>query len=149
MTIVARQSQLFRILAAAILAGAIPALGGEIRIQHQGLTVNGNLELAAGQDLSDGVILMLHGTLGHKDMEIMATLQERFLEIGRNSLAINLSLDVDDRRDEDDDARDQHYIQEQVKKYHEVQQKLESADHDQADRKPPGQQHRKDRIATF
>jgi pimeloyl-ACP methyl ester carboxylesterase len=97
MTIVAGQSQLLRILAAAILAGAMPALGGEIRIEHQGLTVNGNLELAAGQDLSDGVILMLHGTLGHKDMEIMATLQERFLEIGRNSLAINLSLDVDDR----------------------------------------------------
>ena len=38
---------------------------------------------------------------------------------------------------------------EEVKKYGKVQQKIESADHDQADRKPPGQQHRKGRIATF
>jgi pimeloyl-ACP methyl ester carboxylesterase len=40
---------------------------------------------------------MLHGTLGHKDMEIISTLQLLFAENDRSSLAINLSLDVDDR----------------------------------------------------
>jgi hypothetical protein len=52
-------------------------------------------------------------------------------------------------RTQDEDSRDNHYIYEEVKKYGKVQQEFESADHDQADRKPPGQQHRKGRIATF
>ena len=69
----------------------------EVRIKQNELLLNGDLELAEGSDLADGVILMLHGTLGHKDMEVMATLQTVFQEYGRNTLAINLSLDIDDR----------------------------------------------------
>jgi len=52
-------------------------------------------------------------------------------------------------RTQDDDSRDQHYSYEQDEKHEKVQQEMESADHDQEDRKAPTQQHRKDRIATF
>lgn len=72
------------------------ALAGEETIVHAGLTLNADLVLA-GSGLADGVILMLHGTLGHKDMEIITAMQSVFAENGRSSLAINLSLDIDDR----------------------------------------------------
>ena len=67
-------------------------------VDHGGLALNGNLVLVSEHTLADGVILMLHGTLGHKDMEIMSSLQSIFAENSRNSLAINLSLEVDNRQ---------------------------------------------------
>jgi pimeloyl-ACP methyl ester carboxylesterase len=41
---------------------------------------------------------MVHGTLAHNQMEIMATIQELLTDAELSSLAINLSLSVDDRR---------------------------------------------------
>jgi dienelactone hydrolase len=69
----------------------------EVAIEHSGLTLNGNLELSGDGDMSDGIVLILHGTLGHNGMEIISTLQEVLIENERNSLAVNLSLNVDDR----------------------------------------------------
>lgn len=69
----------------------------EVRMELNGMTLNANLELAQGSKISDGVVLMTHGTLAHRGMEIMATLQSLFSENGINSLAINLSLGIDDR----------------------------------------------------
>ena len=90
--------QLKQIVAAALLLSAsVCALPDEVQIDDGDRLLNADLELAPDSSLEDGVILMLHGTLGHKDMEIMATLQSVFLEYGYNSLAINLSLDIDDR----------------------------------------------------
>ena len=80
-----------------LLANAWLAVADEVKIDHGGMLLNGNLVLVSESALSDGVILMLHGTLGHKDMEIMSTLQSIFAEYGRNSLAISLSLNVNDR----------------------------------------------------
>ncbi len=54
--------------------------------------------VADGKSIGDGVVLILHGTLGHKDMEIIETLQSVFQEGGYSSLAITLSLGVSDRR---------------------------------------------------
>jgi len=42
-------------------------------------------------------ILMLHGTMAHANMEIMATLAEVFAEYGIGSLRVSLSLGFDDR----------------------------------------------------
>lgn len=78
-----------------LLASAVFA--DEVSLQYDGLLLNGEVVLAGEQSLSDGVILILHGTLGHNGMEIVSTLQDLFAENGRNSLAITLSLDVDDR----------------------------------------------------
>ena len=82
-------------LLAALVSSA--AFSGEVRIDGGEFTLNGDIELADGKNLSDGVVLLLHGTLAHKDMELIATLQEAMQEAGLNSLAINLSLNINDR----------------------------------------------------
>lgn len=87
--------------AAALLAGvlfATPAAAKEVQLERDGLTLNANLELAEGKTLSDGLVLMTHGTLAHGGMEIMASLQDVLKESGYNSLSINLSLGQSDRR---------------------------------------------------
>ncbi len=73
------------------------ASADEVTVNHGGLVLNGNLVLARAGGIAEGVILMLHGTLGHKDMEIMQSMQSIFAENGKNSLAINLSLDTSNR----------------------------------------------------
>jgi len=40
-------------------------IADEVILQHDGLTLNAELTLAAGRTIPDGVIVMLHGTLGH------------------------------------------------------------------------------------
>ncbi len=69
-----------------------------VKLKHSGLTLNGNLALAPGKRVQDGVILMVHGTLAHGRMEIMETLQGLLAEKGLNSVAITLSLGIDDRQ---------------------------------------------------
>ncbi|MBC8339880.1 MAG: alpha/beta fold hydrolase [Rhodospirillales bacterium] len=88
---------------------ALPALpfsaqAKEVKVPYNGLTVNANLNIADGKKLSDGVVLMLHGTLAHKDMEIMRALQDLLLERGFNNLAFNLSLAQSDRHGMNDCA---------------------------------------------
>lgn len=72
-------------------------MADEVSVDHGGLVLNGDLVLAQGGGIAAGVILMLHGTLGHKDMEIMQSMQSIFAENGKNSLAVNLSLDTNNR----------------------------------------------------
>ena len=69
----------------------------EVTLEHGGLALNGNLALAEGRTLADGVLLITHGTLAHNAMEIIETLQDLLQEGGINSLAITLSLGLDDR----------------------------------------------------
>ncbi len=82
-----------------ILLGLMSGLSGaeEIQLQHKGLTLNATLVLAEEQQISDGVLLLTHGTLAHNQMEIIATLQELLVDSGVSVLAINLSLGVSDR----------------------------------------------------
>jgi pimeloyl-ACP methyl ester carboxylesterase len=68
-----------------------------VELPYRDLTLNANLSLAPGRSLSDGVVLITHGTQAHSGLELMRGLQESLLERGRNSLAINLSFGVDDR----------------------------------------------------
>ncbi len=60
-------------------------------------SLNAKLGLAPGKNLSDGVILMTHGALAHYDMEIISNFRKLLKEKGYNTLAINLSLDIDNR----------------------------------------------------
>ena len=69
----------------------------EVTIPFRGLTLNANLEMADGKTFKDGTILITHGTLAHNKMEIIATLQRLLNERGFNTLAINLSLGLDNR----------------------------------------------------
>lgn len=92
----------YRTLAAALtFTGAALAVttaaAREVTLEHEGMTLNAELELADGKSLSDGLILMTHGTLAHARMEIMSSLQNTFKEYGYNTLSINLSLGQSDR----------------------------------------------------
>lgn len=69
----------------------------EITLQHKGLALNANLEIAIGKKLTDGVVLITHGGLAHRDMESIVYLQTLLNESGFNTLAINLSLGLDNR----------------------------------------------------
>lgn len=69
----------------------------EVTLPYKGLTLNANLELAAGKKPADGVILITHGGLAHRGMEAIVYLQELFTQRGYNSLAINLSLGLNNR----------------------------------------------------
>ena len=78
-------------------SGAVLAME-KISLKAAGLTLNANLQMAEGKKLSDGVVLLTHGTLAHNEMEIIKTLQALLLERGHNTLAINLSLGIDNRK---------------------------------------------------
>jgi len=69
----------------------------EVTLEFKDLTLNANLEMAEGKQLSDGVVLIMHSFLAHNRMEIITATQTALLENGQNSLAINVSLDVDNR----------------------------------------------------
>ncbi len=85
-----------------ILLALIFLLPGNVRAEEvihefQGLDLRGNLELADGKSLKNGVALIVHGTMSHNRMEMIATLQENLRARGLNSLAITLSLGLDRR----------------------------------------------------
>jgi len=69
----------------------------KIEIKPADLTLNAQLQLADGKQLSDGVILLTHGTLAHNGMEIIAGMQSLLAENGLSTLAINLGLGLDNR----------------------------------------------------
>ena len=74
-----------------------PSAAREVTVDHQGLRLNANLELAAGKTITNGVVLITHGALAHNKMELIAYLQTLLLQKNLSSLAINLSLALNDR----------------------------------------------------
>jgi pimeloyl-ACP methyl ester carboxylesterase len=89
-------------LAAAILGLACSSTAAvhaeEVQLRHEGRALNGDLVLPPGSDLRSGVMILVHGTLMHGRMEIMAALQKDLATRGIASLAVTLSLGIDDRR---------------------------------------------------
>ncbi len=92
-----RRLALIAAIAAGILFSPQTARTEEVTLTLNGLTLNGNLELAAGKTIGDGIILITHGTFTDNKTEIVATLQALFRERSLNTLAINLSLGFDNR----------------------------------------------------
>jgi pimeloyl-ACP methyl ester carboxylesterase len=82
---------------AMLAAGAAPVRADPVTLNFGDTTLTGNLELADGKTLADGVALITHGTLGHSKMDIIQSLQGGLLEAGHSSLIINLSLGDPDR----------------------------------------------------
>jgi pimeloyl-ACP methyl ester carboxylesterase len=79
------------------LNSTLPVQADEVTMPYKGLTLNANLELADGKVLEDGVVLILHGTMAHNRMEIIEASQQALLENNQSSLAINLSLRINNR----------------------------------------------------
>ena len=75
-----------------------PALAAEVTLPYKGLTLNADLRLAQGKTLADGVILITHGSLAHRDMEMLVALRNLLRDKAYNTLAINLSLGVNNRQ---------------------------------------------------
>ena len=73
------------------------SFAAEVQIPFEGITLNGDLTLAEDKSLSDGVLILTHGTLAHNKMEIIDTLQTLFVDYGISTLSINLSLGIDNR----------------------------------------------------
>ena len=69
----------------------------EVKLSQGELTLNANLEKTDGNWAGGPVVLMTHGTLAHNRMEIISGLQEMLRDRGISSLAINLSLGLDNR----------------------------------------------------
>ncbi|NNE63310.1 MAG: DUF1749 domain-containing protein [Gammaproteobacteria bacterium] len=82
------------------LAFCIPlqAQSKEVTLKYNGLTLNANLEMVEGKGFEDGIVLILHGMMAHNRMEIIETSQQALLENDHSSLAITLSLGIDNRR---------------------------------------------------
>lgn len=79
------------------LSAVTTAAAEEVTLEHGGLTLNARLETAREDWQAGPVVLITHGTLAHNGMEIIATLQGLLMDQGLSSLAINLSLGLDDR----------------------------------------------------
>lgn len=71
-----------------------------VQITHNGVRLNANWERASGSQVKPRLYLLLHGTLAHNKMEIIHELQQRLRQAGQDSLAINLSLGIDNRASE-------------------------------------------------
>jgi pimeloyl-ACP methyl ester carboxylesterase len=74
------------------------ATAKEVSQEFNGLKLNANLEIAEGNDFSSPMVLIVHGLMGHYGMEIIKSSQQVLSDNGHSSLAINLSLGVDDRK---------------------------------------------------
>jgi pimeloyl-ACP methyl ester carboxylesterase len=87
------------VFAALLLLGAAATARAEpVQIKPSLLRLNGNLELPPGKTASDGVVVLVHGTLSWHGQETIAALQKNLKARGVGSLAITLSLGIDDRR---------------------------------------------------
>jgi hypothetical protein len=62
----------------AITMSSMGAKAAEVTLEYRDLTLNANLELAEGQDLAAGVVLILHGMTAHNQMEIIEASQARY-----------------------------------------------------------------------
>lgn len=76
---------------------AAPPLAAEpVSLDHNGLRLNGEFLQTVGAHAGP-VVLIVHGTLMHHRMTLIADLQKRLAERGFGSLAITLGLSIDNR----------------------------------------------------
>jgi pimeloyl-ACP methyl ester carboxylesterase len=85
-------------LALATLAAAGDAAAEPVQVKLGALRLNGNLEIASDTNLTEGVAIVVHGALGHHAEPTVAALQRTLKVRGIATLAITLSLGVDDRK---------------------------------------------------
>ena len=68
---------------------SVQLMAEEVLLKHGEIELRADLNLADDKQLSDGVILMLHGTLAHNRMEIVETVSGLLNDEGYNTLASN------------------------------------------------------------
>ncbi len=90
-----------------IAAATTGCVAEEVSLDYLGLELSANLEVAPGKSLKHEVVLLVHDTLGHDRMELMAALQDSLRDQGINSLAITLGLGMNKRHGMFDCAMEQ------------------------------------------
>ena len=82
-----------------LLLGTVPATAATklIELEIGGRIALGDLVVPDGASLANGVVLLTHGTLAHKDMELIEALQNALAERGVVTLAHTLALGQDKR----------------------------------------------------
>ena len=95
-----RQSSALLLTLLVTLASMHFAAAGERRVELEinGAVAFGDLVEPDGGGREKGVLVITHGTLAHKDMEIIAALQAALAERGIASLAHTLTLGMDRRK---------------------------------------------------
>lgn len=81
----------------------------EVELPYSGITLLGDFVVPDERALDGDVVLLTHGTLAHKDMELIEGLQLALAERGVASLAHSLSLAIDHRRGMYDCAQPHQY----------------------------------------
>lgn len=92
-----------RLLVAAIAILLVPSTGlhsetRTVELRIKDVTALADLVVPDDGSIKNGVILITHGTLAHKDMELVETLQGALAERGVATLAHSLTLGVDRRK---------------------------------------------------
>ena len=84
-------------IALAILPACRQAWAEPVQLKSGQTRLNGNLEMPAGKKLADGVALILHSALSDAKQGLVVALQQNLKKRGIASLAITLSLGIDNR----------------------------------------------------
>lgn len=98
MTLLNSKSLLAQVFSLALVFST-QASAEAVQIKDKGIKLNGDLLMADGKSLSDGVFLFTHGTFMHHDYSTAKMLKKNLIETGNNVLSISLSLGVDDRNE--------------------------------------------------
>ncbi|MBF0264220.1 MAG: alpha/beta hydrolase [Gammaproteobacteria bacterium] len=77
---------------------SVNSFAKEITQDYKGISTQANLVTASDNWQASSVVLLLHGTIAHNKMEIIAALQNAFKDNEITSLAINLSLGLNNRK---------------------------------------------------
>lgn len=85
------------VIAVASAASALFAAERAVELRIGGLTALADLVVPDNGSIGNGVVLITHGTLAHKDMELVEALQGALAERGVASLAPTLTLGIDRR----------------------------------------------------
>ncbi len=83
--------------ALATLPACQPAWADPVQLKSGQIRLNGNLELPDGKKVADGVALILHSALSDAKQDVVVALQQNLKKRGIASLAITLSLGIDNR----------------------------------------------------
>lgn len=86
------------LLLCVVAGGSAVADEREVTLKHQGLTLLGTVSTPAKARDDKAWIVLVHGTLAHKDMNIIKQLTAALGDKGFNTLAVSLSLGVDNRK---------------------------------------------------
>ncbi len=100
---------------AAVAAGLMSsaAAAEEVVRDYDNRKFVAELTLAPGKTLADNLLLVVHGTMSHKDSELIVAFREAMKQRGVNTLAINLRMGFDNRHGPVDCALPQvHYHRE-------------------------------------